>query len=362
MSRTALIVGASGLVGTAAVERFLADGWNVIGVSRRRPEVHRQGMFRHVQCDLRDPVACREMVKGLSDVTHVVYAAVQEKPGLVSGWTDLDHIDTNAAMLRNLIDPLTDVARIRHVTTLQGTKAYGSHLHAMRIPARERHPRDEHPNFYWKQEDYITRKAQEREFSWTIFRPQLVVGPNYGVAMNLVPVIGAYAAICRAEGRTFAFPGGPSYISQAVDARLVANAIRWAADAPEAASEHFNVTNGEVFEWRDLWPALAESLGVEPGEDEPFRLSEFLPRKADVWDQIVTDHELRPLSITELLGEGHHLADAWFAYDAPSPASPTVLSTIKIKQAGFCETRDTEESFREWLQTLVHRRVLPQPG
>jgi hypothetical protein len=32
---------------------------------------------------------------------------------------------------------------------------------------------------------------------------------------------------------------------------------------------------------------------------------------------------------------------------------------VKIKQAGFCETYDTEESFRYWLQVLQDRKVLP---
>ena len=38
--------------------------------------------------------------------------------------------------------PLHAVAPLRHVTLLQGTKAYGAHLHPIPIPARERAPRD----------------------------------------------------------------------------------------------------------------------------------------------------------------------------------------------------------------------------
>jgi hypothetical protein len=35
----------------------------------------------------------------------------------------------------------------------------------------------------------------------------------------------------------------------------------WAAQSPQAANEAFNITNGDVFEWRNVWPALAETLG-----------------------------------------------------------------------------------------------------
>jgi nucleoside-diphosphate-sugar epimerase len=359
MANTVLIAGASGVVGAACVDRFLDDGWNVIAVSRRHPEIFSDKPFRHLPLDLQDEAATRAGVQDLSEVTHVVYTAVFEKPGLIAGWTEQDQMDTNLAMLRNLIEPLTEVANLQHVTLLQGTKAYGIHLHPMRTPARERFPRDDHANFYWLQEDYIKDKSATADFQFTIMRPQLIVGPNTGVVMNLPPVIGAYAAICKEEGRPFGFPGGVPYVWEAVDTRLVANAIRWAAEAPAAHGQHFNLTNGEVFEWRDLWPAMAETLGVEVGPDNPVSLGEYLPTKADVWDKIVAKHGLRQLSIEELLGESHFYADFCMAYGATEPPPPAFVSTVKIKQAGFTEVRDTEETFVHWLKVLQDRRVLP---
>jgi nucleoside-diphosphate-sugar epimerase len=359
MASTVLIAGASGLVGSAAVDKFLDDGWEVIAVSRREPEVFSDKPFRHLPIDLQDEAATREAVQGLTGVTHVVYAAVYEKPGLIAGWTEQDQMDTNLAMLRNLIEPLADVANLDHVTLLQGTKAYGVHLHPIAVPARERFPRDDHANFYWLQEDYIKEKSSAKGFDFTIFRPQLIVGPNTGVVMNLPPVIGLYAAICKEEGRPFGFPGGVPAVWEAVDTRLVAGAIRWAAETPAAAGQHFNLTNGEVFAWRDLWPAFAEELGVELGADEPVSLAEYLPSKADVWDDIVAKYGLRPNTVADVLGESHHYADFCMAYGAVEPPPPAFVSTVKIKQAGFTETWDTEESFRHWLRVLIWRRVLP---
>ena len=72
-----LITGASGVVGTAAVERFLAhDGWDVVALSRRRPEVDSTRAFRHLAVDLRDREATRAALAGLREVTHLVYAAL----------------------------------------------------------------------------------------------------------------------------------------------------------------------------------------------------------------------------------------------------------------------------------------------
>jgi nucleoside-diphosphate-sugar epimerase len=357
---TVLVAGASGLVGAAAVERFLADGWDVIAVSRRRPEVDSARSFQHLAIDLRDEASSAQAVESLGGVTHVVYAAVFEKPGLVRGWFEHDQMETNEAMLRNLMEPLTRVATgLEHVSLLQGTKAYGAHVHPMRVPGRERQPRDAHENFYWLQEDYLRAKAASDGWAFTIWRPQLIVGPNYGVVMNVPPIIGAYAAICREVGRPFSFPGGASNVWEAVDTRLVANALAWGANAPAAAGETFNLTNGEVFEWRDMWPAMADVLGVDMGPDEPLRMASFLPSQADVWDAIVTKHGLRPIAMADLLGESHHYADLCFAYGEIDRRPPTFVSTVKVKQAGFTDTMDTEESFCHWLQVLIDRKVLP---
>jgi hypothetical protein len=84
----------------------------------------------------------------MDDITHVVYAAVNEKPGLMDGWLDREQMQTNLAMLQNLFEPLEAAAKnLRHVTLLQGTKAYGAHLGPIALPARERSRRHLHENF-----------------------------------------------------------------------------------------------------------------------------------------------------------------------------------------------------------------------
>ena len=361
MTNTMLIVGASGVIGAPAIEHISRlEGWKVIGMSRRRPDVAVDTVFEHLSVDLQDAQACEVVAKNLSSVTHVVYAALFEKPGLVPGWSEPDQMQTNLTMLSNLLEPLTAASPgLRHVSLLQGTKAYGVHLHPMPVPARERAPRDNHENFYWLQEDYLRQKAKACDFEFTILRPQLIVGAPYGVAMNLAPIIGAYAAICKAQGEPFGFPGGCGYVWEAVDARLVAKVLTWAASAPQAAGQHFNVTNGDVFDWRNVWPAMAQALGVDVGPDTPRSMAQFLPAKAQVWDKIVAKHALRPVSMGDLVGESHHYADFCFAYGADKPPWPAFVSAVKLRQAGFCEFVDTEDMFVYWLQHLIARRILP---
>jgi nucleoside-diphosphate-sugar epimerase len=358
---TVLIVGASGVVGSAALERFLRDDdREVVAVSQREPEIDAARPYRHLSVDLRDAEAAREALAGLDDVEDVVYAALYEKPGVMEGWTERDQMDTNLAMLRNVLGPAMDASpALQHVSLLQGTKAYGIHLHPIPVPARERLPRDPHENFYWLQEDYVRDEADERGFAWTVIRPQLVVGSTLNAPMNMIPVIGVYGAICREEGLPFGFPGGARWVFQTSDARIVAGALRWASTSPAARNEHFNVTNGEVCDWRELWPAIAGTLGLEPVDDTPRQLSTWLIERAATWDRVVRHHDLRPLSLAEVVGESHHYSDFIFVHGAEEPPPPALVSDVKIRAAGFAEVIDTEETFRYWLTKLMDRRVLP---
>ena len=362
--KTILIAGATGVVGHAALAHFarLPD-WQVLALSRRTPEMPAGARCRHIPVDLGDARACARLGDALAGVTHVVYAALYEKPGLVAGWRERDQMQANLAMLRNLMGPLAAQAKaLRHVSLLQGTKAYGVHLHPVPVPARERQPRDAHENFYWLQEDELRGLAARHGFGFTIFRPQLVFGDVVGVAMNLIPVIGAYAAIRREEGLPFSYPGGPSNILEATDARLLARALHWASEAPTARNETFNVTNGDVFVWRNVWPAIADALGVQPGPDEPMSIAEYLPRKADVWQRIVARSGLRRLSMSDLLGESHHYADFCFGHRARAAPPPVIVSTIRLRQAGFADCIDTEDMFRELFRDMAQQRLLPAPG
>jgi nucleoside-diphosphate-sugar epimerase len=361
--QTVLVAGATGLVGEAAVAAFAAAGWDVIAVSRRTPEPVEKGSFRHLAVDLTDEAACRAAFGGLSQVTHVVYAALYEKPGLIMGWREADQMEVNLAMLKNLLEPLAAAARgLKHVTLLQGTKAYGAHVKPkIPIPARERAPRDDHANFYWLQEDYLKAKAAEAGFAWTVFRPQIIVGAAWGAAMNPLLALGAYAAIRRELGQTFAYTGGVAHVMELVDPRLLGEAFLWAAEAEAARNETFNATNGDVYAWPEVWPAMADAFGLDQGPDEPMRLAEWLPAHADVWERIVAREGLRPIPLLKFLGESHHYIDALTRPGVEAVALPILVSTIKLRQAGFPACYDTEDTLRFWIAEMVRRKLLPKP-
>ena len=359
MSEHILVAGATGLVGFAAMKHFAERGFKVTALSRRKP-VETFGAT-HIPIDLTDRAACAEAMAGMGDVTRLVFAALHEKPGLVAGWLEADQIETNRRMLENLFDPLEKSASgLRHVSLLQGTKAYGAHVRPIAVPAREnRDEMKEQPNFYWEQEEYIRAKQRGRDWRWTIFRPQIIFGFSLGAAMNLIPAIGVYGALLKEEGKPLAFPGGRGSVLEAVDADLLAEAIAWAGARGEAGNEIFNVTNGDVFVWRNVWPAIADALGMKAGPEAPLSLGAEMPKQAGAWDEVRRKYGLAAPDIASFVGESFHYADFTMAYGAERETPAAIVSTIALRQAGFGAVIDTEQMFRKYFRLFQEKKLLP---
>ena len=273
-AKKVVVAGATGLVGNAALRHFgSVGGCEVIALARRKPrELYGA---RHVAIDLTDPAQCTRAATELQGATHLIYAALYEAPNLVDGWRDPHQIDTNDRMLRNLMAALEPVApALKHVTLLQGTKAYGSHVRPLKVPAREgRSEMYEQPNFYWAQENFLRELQKGKAWHFSILRPVLIVGLAMGGAMDLIPPLGVYAAMLREQGTALDYPGGAARVSQAVDVDLLARAIAWSGEAEAARNEAFNVTNGDVFTWENIWPAIADGLDMKPGKSVPLSLA-----------------------------------------------------------------------------------------
>jgi len=352
-----LVIGALGVVGRAVMERFAGrPGLDAIGLARRTPDFAREATW--VSADLRDAQATRAALTAHGDATHVVYAALNEQADLVRGWRDQENVALNNRMLSNTLDALRG-APLRHVTLLQGTKAYGVHTgRPMRVPAREQDAVRDHPNFYFDQEDMVAARAREAGFGWTIFRPQIVLGVALGSAMNPVAALGAYAVISRELGRPLSYPGHPQLLTECTDARMVAAAIEWAWDEPRAHGEAFNVANGDVIVWQTFFQRLADWAGIPLGEPSEVRLNEEMPRHAGLWGRIAQREGLRVPDLGALVGLSWQYADATFASRRPFPVPPLV-STIKLRQFGFPGCIDTEESIVQHLEAMQAQGYLP---
>jgi hypothetical protein len=177
--------------------------------------------------------------------------------------------------------------------------------------------------------------------------------------MNLIPAIGVYGALLAASDCPLWFPGGAASVSEAVDADLLARALAWAATSPAAANEIFNITNGDVFVWENIWPAIAASLGMRPGGHVPISLDrDIRPREAE-WETIRARHGLRSGNLRDFVGLSFEYADYTMGYGRNKPGAPAIVSTIKLMQAGFTEVMDTEAMFAKYFAEFQANRLLP---
>ncbi|MGE4240963.1 SDR family oxidoreductase [Ramlibacter sp.] len=351
-----VVAGALGLIGSSAVAHFESLGWEVVGLSRRAQAS--SSTTKYMAVDLTSAESCAQLA-ALRDVDAVVYGALYESPDLLGGWFDPKHTEINTGMLRNLLDALEPGnPGLRHVTAMQGAKAYGVHLGPTHPPLKERAPRHIHPNFYWTQEDLLRERGARRGWKWTVFRPQGILGLATGSAMNPLVYLGVYAAISRELGLPLVFPGtGEDVVLEATDARLLAKAIAWAIDSPSAADEIFNITNGDVYTFRGLWPELARVFGMETGLTQPMPLVKVMSGKDAVWSRIVQRHGLQDIALDTLVGASWQSAD--FALSDRHGARSQLMSTIKIRQAGFADCIDTVDSYSWWWRDLQKRKLLP---
>jgi len=354
------VAGATGLVGHAALRHFASSpGSEVVALSRRKPgNLHGA---RHVAVDLTDAAQCVHAAAQLQGITHLVYAALYEAPNLVDGWRDESQIRTNDLMLRNLMAVLGLAApSLRHVTLLQGTKAYGVHVRPLAVPAREgRSEMYEQPNFYWAQENFLRELQRGKAWHWSILRPVLIVGEAIGGAMDLIPPLGVYASMLREQGRPLDYPGGAARVAQAVDVDLLARAIGWAGEANAARNEVFNVTNGDVFSWENVWPAIAEALDMRPGAAVPLSLARTCPQWIAPWEELRRKYNLVSPGLEAFVGLSFQYADYSMRHGQTQPGPPSIVSTVKINRAGFTEMMDTEEMFRKWFRQARASRLLP---
>lgn len=347
--KTAIVTGATGVVGRYLLEHLAAKhDWNVIALSRRKPDA--AGRYLHIPVDLADRADCQAKLSGLREATHVFFAAYVERP------TAEEQVSANVALLLNLLDAVEPSAPgLQHVHLVEGTKWYGSHLGPFRTPAKETDPRTVPVLFYYDQQDLLESRQRGRPWTWSAVRPHTVSGFAVGNPMNLTTVLAVYAAICAELGLPFVHPGKPAnwdILYQATDSGLLSRAIEWMSTSPQCANQAFNVTNGDLFRWRHLWPKLAGFFRLETDEPRHFSLQQFMADKAPVWDRIVRKHGLRPYRFEEIA--------AWKFGDFVFSAEWDVISDNgKARRAGFCETVDTEEMFVRLFTELRAKRIIP---
>ena len=345
--RVALVAGASGIVGSRLVKTLLDNKWQVIGLSRHTAAPTDNLMT--VKVDLLNAQQSARALQPLCRVTHIFYSAWLN----ATNWAEM--VEPNVAMLRNLVSGVESVAPLESVSLMQGYKVYGAHLGAFKTPARESDPGVPGAEFNAAQLHWLSDFQRQKSWHWRALRPGVVGSAASGNAMNLALSIALYASLCKAERLPLRFPGSAQTwhsIVDHTDAALLAEATLWAATAPAATNQAYNVTNGDIWRWSELWPQIARWFELECAP--PVRLS-FQQLFADyraTWRTLAERYNLPQADILQL--SNGQFADFVFGWDYDMFGDGS-----KLRRAGFTRYCATDEMFFRLFTQFRAARIIP---
>ena len=353
MPKTALVVGSSGIVGSALSAALVGEGYTVLGLARRPTA---QPGVTAVEADLSNPEELSAALAGLSPELVCITTWSRQA-------TEAENIRVNGAMVRNLLDALRPTGSIQHVALVTGLKHYLGPFEAYgkgvlpQTPFREEQGRLDVENFYYAQEDEVFAAAARDGFHWSVHRPHTVIGKAVGNAMNMGTTLAVYATLCRETGRPFRFPGSAMQwngLTDMTDARLLAQHMLWAATTPAARDQAFNVVNGDVFRWSWMWGRIAAWFEIEPApfDGAVLTLEMQMANDAPLWREIAAREGLVEPDLTRLASPWHTDADLGRPIEV-------VTDMSKSRRLGFTSYQPTDDAFFDLFALLRSERLTP---
>lgn len=353
MTQTALVVGASGIVGSAITQLLIDNQWQVAALSRHPSQT--PGVIP-VAADLQDPASLRHALADLKP-THVFITTWSRQA------TEAENIRVNAAMVRNVLDAIRPARSVQHVVLVTGLKHYLGPFESYgkgslpQTPFREEQGRLDIENFYYAQEDEVFAAAQKDGFTWSVHRPHTVTGVAVGNAMNMAATLAVYATICKYTGRPFVFPGSRvqwDSLTDMTDARQLAKQQLWAATTPSAANQAFNITNGDIFRWKWMWSRIANYFDLPAGTfpATPSPLEAQMVDDQSYWSQIAAEHGLKEPDLSRLVSPWHTDADLGRPIEV-------VTDMSKSRVMGFTAYQASDQAFFDVFDKLREERLIP---
>ncbi|KAK4234203.1 hypothetical protein C8A03DRAFT_18850 [Achaetomium macrosporum] len=398
---SAIVVGATGILGREIVKQLSQspEKWKrIYALSRSKKDEHPSNVV-HSHIDLLS--SADQMAKDLQGVEaeYIFFAAYLQKD------TEEDNWKANGDMLDNFLHALeltSAIGKTKRILLVTGCKQYGVHLGQPKNPMLETDPwlRDNPPfppNFYYRQQDILRSFCEKKGITWTVTYPNDVIGFAKGNFMNLASGLGLYAAVCKELGQQdLAFPGSEVFYTKFdsfTSSKLHAQFCEWAVTEPKAANQAFNVVNGDVQSWQDMWPRLARRFGMrvkkdqfegqtglenraELGETPPLSvLADEAGLKGRIWGSVLEQRvslvkwsqQEQVKKAWERLAERENLQkDAfekatWAFVDFVLGRNfDLVVSMSKAREAGWTGYQDTWKSLSDVFGELEAANVLPK--
>ncbi|KAL4893271.1 hypothetical protein BDV59DRAFT_28798 [Aspergillus ambiguus] len=293
---TAIVTGATGITGSSIVHHLLDDDsyTKIYTLSRSQPGKE-DPRIQHVCLDLQG--SAEEMAKSLAGVAadYIYFCAYLARPD------EEEAARVNGALLSNFIRAIEmtgAVKQLKRFILTCGFKHYGVHLGIPKQPLLETDPRLENgiggaqwpANFYYTQQRILEDGAARGNWEWVCTLPNDVIGYARNNFMNEATALGLYCTVSKAlPDAKLVFPGNRiNYLVYNcwTSADLHAKFCLWAATAPGAGNNIFNVINGDTDSFQHLWPRLAERFGCSIPSNM------FEPANADSYLDEATETQL----------------------------------------------------------------------
>lgn len=270
----ALVTGATGILGREIVMALGEDKktWpNVYALSRSQ-KLEWPSNVKSQHLDLQS--SAQDMAKELGDIKpeYIFFAAYLAKD------SEEEATKVNGAMLENFLEAIKISGAsksVKRVILTTGAKQYGVHFGIPKQPMEESDhwlaDSDRPPNFYYKQQQTLAQKGKEQGWDWVVTYPNDVIGVAKGNFMNLATSLGIYCAVTKEMGQELMWPGSPDFYTKFdcfTSSRLHAKFNLWAAldGGKKVSNQAFNVVNGDVESWQNMWPRLAAKFGIKVPE------------------------------------------------------------------------------------------------
>jgi hypothetical protein len=235
------------------------------------------------------------------------------------------------------------------------------------VPLKESCPRIPEPYaskiFYYTQYDLLEQLSKGKSWTFSEVRPDGVVGFAPGTnAMNMAQGIAIYLFMFKevhGAGSIVPFPGHDhGYHSTHTDTFqdiLAQMEIHAALNTEKCGNGGvFNVADGQVVTWAQVWPRLCEPFGLMGGppkaDAEP--MLDFVEKHKDVWTALAERHGLNE-KLVEQQGWGHTkfmLVD--FDFDRQYDLS-------RSREVGFTETIDTSDGYHKAWARMQQAKMIP---
>ncbi|KAJ6034313.1 hypothetical protein N7499_001521 [Penicillium canescens] len=341
---SAIVTGATGITGNAIVRHLLKDPsyTKIYTLSRSQPSVQ-DARVEHACLDLQG--SAEEMAKSLAGISaeYIYFCAYLARDN------DDEAARVNGALLSNFIKALEITGatkKLKRFILTCGLKHYGVHLGLPKQPLVESDPPLEDgigghewpPNFYYTQQNILREAAARGNWEWICTLPNDVIGYAKHNFMNEATALGLYCAVSKAlPGSQLIYPGNKVnyFINNCwTSAELHAQFCLWAATAPGAGNNIFNVTNGDTQSFQSLWPLLAERFGCAIPENM------FDPAMTEGYKNEATNAELKnnnPISV--------HAKTMGIADDPVNSRTPTLR--LPIDPQKWAQRKDVNEAWNK---------------